>query len=81
MGYSSLGAATSIEIKKLYEREDGDDQATGSVSPEIVPHMHNDGAAFSFGVKSVVKYIEKKRERDEVHAALFNETSNRFSMK
>lgn len=43
--------------------------------------MHNDGAAFSFGVKSVVKYIEKKRERDEVHAALFNETSNRFSMK
>jgi hypothetical protein len=70
---SSLEAATSIAIKEPYERNCGDDQATGSVSPEIVEHIDNDGAAFNFGKKSVVKYVENDGERDEVHVALFNE--------
>jgi hypothetical protein len=64
---------TNAEIEIVEPPEPDTDDDSGSVSPEIVPHEDDGTGPFSFGTESVVKYVENRDSRDEVHVALFNE--------
>ena len=72
-GDDTLIVARDLEVGEPKEWSETKD-STGSVSPKVVPHKENTSdAPFSNGTESVVEYIERKGEPDQIHVALFNQ--------
>lgn len=72
-GDDVLSASTDVVVGEPIEQDSADNVSSGAVSPEVIPHEDNtDDTPFNFGEESVVRYIPRDDDRDEVHVALFN---------